>query len=287
VPAPVSELYSFPPSPLLAPFVSALWVHDDLMKPELGACTVLPDTATYICFLCGDHPIRATHRHRTYTTLSGVSGFQTYRFDLESQGVMTGVTVRLTPWGLNAFLGDAVGAVAEIRADCCDLFPPAAVRELEDRLFRLNSPKGRAQCVENFLLARLRNPCVDELARAACLALARTSGALPIKKLARDLDMGERTLVRRFQNAVGTTPKKYARVLRLRDAVYLHNKFSSWTEIAHVAGYCDQSHLIRECQDIFGASPETLFPIPRGGDTGKSAEPEQSDPSNSRLVIAR
>jgi len=281
----VSAFHSFPPSPLLAPFVSALWVHDDLMTPELGTCTVLPDTATYICFLCGDHPIQATHRHRTYTTLSGVSGFQTHRFDLESRGAMSGVTVRLTPWGLSAFLGDAVGAVAEIRADCRDLFAPAAVRELEDHLFRLKSPKGRAQCVENFLLARLRNPRVDELARAACLALARTSGALPIRKLAHDLDLGERTLVRRFQNAIGTTPKKYARVLRLRDAVYLHNKFSSWTEIAYAAGYCDQSHLIRECQDLFGASPEALFPIPRGGDTDKSGEPDQS--VSSRLVIAR
>ncbi|CAI8769903.1 DUF6597 domain-containing transcriptional factor [Methylococcus capsulatus] len=92
----MSAFHSFPPSPLLAPFVSALWVHDDLMKPELGTCTVLPDTASYVCFLCGDHPIQATHRHRTYTTLSGVSGFQTHRFDLESRGAMSGVTVRLT-----------------------------------------------------------------------------------------------------------------------------------------------------------------------------------------------
>ncbi|MDD2770020.1 MAG: AraC family transcriptional regulator, partial [Methylococcus sp.] len=213
--------------------------------------------------------------------------FQTHRFDLECLGMMAGVTVRLTPWGLHAFLGDAVGAVAEIRADCGDLFPLAAVRELEDRLFDLKSPSARASCVENFLLARLRDQPMDELARAACLKLAHSGGALPIKTLTRNFGLSERTLVRRFQNAIGTTPKKYARILRLRDAVHLHSKLSSWTEIAYAAGYCDQSHLIRDCQDIYGASPETLFPIRRRDDTDAAEQSREAELIASRLVIER
>lgn len=264
------------PSPLLAPYVSSLWVYDQMPVHAQGTWSILPDTATYICFICSE-PIQAKHRDATYTADSGLSGFQSYRFDLEGSGTMTGVTVRLTPWGLSAFLGGAVKAVAEIRADCGDVFPRAAVRQVEDRLFHLRSAEARARCVEDFLLTRLRSLDheVDMLVRAACQTLGRAGSIRSIGAIARDFGICERTLERRFLHGIGTTPKKYALVRRLRDAVLMRDKFSSWTDIAHAAGYFDQSHLIRDCQEIYGDSPEALFPL------------SVSDLSNSRLIIQR
>lgn len=282
----MSSLQIFPPSPPLAPYVTGLWVYDDLMALSPGVLTILPDTASYICFLCAD-PIRAAHKKETYTARSGLSGFQSYRFDLESQGQISGVTVRLTAWGLSAFLGDAVEACAEMRVDCHELFPRAAVRELEERLFHLQSAEARAHCVEAFLLAHLRTRGVDALVRAACLSLMRTGGSRPVSALARDFGLSERTLERRFLRSIGTTPKKYARVLRLQQAVNLREKFSSWAVIAHAAGYYDQSHLIRDCREMYGDSPEALFSLPLSEAAQAFLEPELSDLSKTILLEDR
>lgn len=278
----MSSLQTFAPFPPLAPYVTGLWVYDDLMALSPGALTILPDTATYICFLCGD-PIRAAHKRETYSARSGLSGFQSYRFDLESRGQICGVTVRLTAWGLSAFLGDAVAACAEMRVDCYDLFPRAAVRELEERLFHLQSAEARGRCVEAFLLAHLREKHVDRLVRAACISLTRTGGSRSVSALARDFGLSERTLERRFLRAIGTTPKKFARVLRLQHAVQLREKFSSWAEIAHAAGYYDQSHLIRDCREMYGDSPEALYSLPLSEAAQAFLEPELSDLSKTVL----
>lgn len=275
----MSSLQIFPPSPSLAPYVTGVWVYDDLMALSPGPMTILPDTASYICFLCTD-PIRAAHKHETYTARSGLSGFQSYRFDLESPGDISGVTVRLTAWGLSAFLGDAVEACAEMRVDCHELFPRAAVRDLEERLFYLKSAPARAQCVETFLLHHLRERSVDRLVQAACISLTSTGGSRMVGALARDFGMSERTLERRFLRTIGTTPKKYARVLRLQHAVKLREKFASWAEIAHAAGYYDQSHLIRDCREMYGNSPDAMFSLPMNETAQSFLEPELSDLSN-------
>jgi len=275
----MSSLQIFPPSPALAPYVTGLWVYDDLMALSPGPMTILPDTASYICFLCADS-IRAAHKHDTYTARSGLSGFQSYRFDLESPGEISGVTARLTAWGLSAFLGDAVAACAEIRVDCQELFPRAAVRELEERLFHQPAAAARAQCVDAFLLDHLREQPTDRLVQAACISLGRSGGAHQVSTLARHFGLSERTLERRFLRSIGTTPKKFARVLRLQHAVQLREKFSSWAEIAHAAGYYDQSHLIRDCREMYGNSPEALFSLPLSAAAQSFLEPELSDLSN-------
>lgn len=282
----MSRLLTFAPSPPLAPYVTGLLVYDDLMALAPGPLTILPDTATYICFLCGD-PIRAAHKRETYTARSGLSGFQSYRFDLESQGEISGVTVRLTAWGLSAFLGDAVEACAEMRVDCHDLFPRAAILELEERLFHLKSAEARVRCVEEFLLTHLRTQGIDDLVRVACIHLTRTGGSSQVSALARDFGLSERTLERRFLRSIGTTPKKYARVLRLQHAVKLREKHSSWAEIAHAAGYYDQSHLIRDCREMYGDTPEALFSLPVSEATQAFLEPELSDLSKTTLLEDR
>ncbi len=256
----MSSFQTFQPSPLLAPYVTALWVYDDLSMSDSSPWVMLPDTATYICFLYGDL-VRAAHKNGVYTARSGLSGFQSYRFDVGCPGKMSGVTVRLTAWGLSAFLGDAVGACTNVRVDCLDLFPGVLVDEIEDRLFHLKTAQERARLVEAFLLSRLRVQGVDQLVNAACMEMHRAGGMHPVSVLAKDFGMSERTLERRFLRFVGTTPKKYARVLRLRNAISHRKHLASWAEIAQVAGYYDQSHLIRDCREIYGASPEALFPI--------------------------
>lgn len=249
----------FQPSPLLAPYVTAIWDYQDLLGTADLALSILPDTASYLCFLYADL-LTTAHQQRVYTTRSGLAGFQSFRSDLGGVGIISGVSARLTPWGLNVFCRGIVGDCAERRVDCRDIFPRYAVEQLEDTLAVLATPPQRVACVEQFLLSALHPEYADRLMQAACRRLDRVDGRLSMAKLARSLGLTPRTFERRFRAQIGTTPKQYACIVRLRHALLQRQYLSSWAEVAYAAGYYDQSHMIRDFQAFYGLSPETLYP---------------------------
>lgn len=249
----------FRPSPPLALYVSAIWDYDDLLGGENSVPSILPDTAMYLCFLYAD-VLTTRHRDRIYTTRSGLAGFQSFRSDLSGMGNVSGVSARLSPWGLNAFRRGIVPDCAESRIDCRFIFPKYTVEEIEDQLARQRSPEARVRYIEQFLLSILEPDRDDRLVQAACRELDRSHGNYSVAKLARALGTTARTLERRFQAHVGTTPKKYARVVRLRHALLQRQWLSSWADIACAAGYYDQSHMIKEFQQLYGLAPESLYP---------------------------
>ncbi|MCK9620284.1 MAG: helix-turn-helix transcriptional regulator [Methylobacter sp.] len=253
------SLRVFAPTKLLAPYVTAIWDYEDLTGSDNSALSILPDTATYLCFLYADL-LQTTHKDTIYTTRSGLAGFQSYRSDLGGIGTVSGVSARLTPWGLNVFRRGIVRECAERRVDCRDIFPWYAIEKIEDSLAHKRTASERVQCVENFLLAILNRDNGDLLIQKACRDLSSSNGNYPIGMLARNLGLTERTLERRFLAHVGATPKKYARVVRLRNAIFQRKTLSTWADVAHAVGYYDQSHMIRDFQELYGISPESLYP---------------------------
>jgi AraC-like DNA-binding protein len=221
--------------------------------------SILPDTATYLCFLYADL-LTTAHQTRTYTTRSGLAGFQSFRSDLGGSGEVSGVSARLTPWGLNVFCRGIVRDCVERRVDCRDIFPKYAIEVIENKLSVKKTPNERVQCVEQFLLSLLNRNHEDLLIQTACRKLDKSNGNYPIATLARTLGLSECSLERRFQTHVGTTPKKYARIVRLRSTIFQREKFSSWAEVAYAAGYYDQSHMINDFQELYGMSPDSIYP---------------------------
>lgn len=249
----------FRPYRLLEPYVTAIWDYDDLLGGDNVALSILPDTATYLCFLYEDL-LTTAHKDRIYTTRSGLAGFQSFRSDLGASGKVSGVSARLTPWGLNVFCRGIVKDCAESRVDCRDIFPKYLVEELEDRLSAKRTVAERVQCVERFLLLMLNLDNEDLLIQTTCKELNRSNGNCSISTLARTLGLAKRTLERRFQNHIGATSKKYARIVRLRNAIFQRSKFSNWADVACAVGYYDQSHMIHDFQELYGMSPESIYP---------------------------
>ncbi|SFK66870.1 helix-turn-helix transcriptional regulator [Methylocapsa palsarum] len=253
------SLRVFAPNAALARYVTAIWDYEDLTGSDNSALSILPDTATYLCFLYQD-PLRTTHKNGVYTTRSGLAGFQSFRSDLGGAGKISGVSARLAPWGLNVFRGGVASDCAESRVDCRDIFPWHEIEKIEDRLAIMNTAKERVECVESYLLSIMNRNNEDVLMQRACAALNALKGNCSISLLARNLGLTERTFERRFLSCVGAKPKKYARVVRLRNAIIQREHLPSWADVAYAAGYYDQSHMIRDFQDLYGISPETLHP---------------------------
>jgi len=259
-------LRGFAPSAALAPYVVGYFYYDIPAAGRAGLpaqLAVFPDTTTFACFLFGD-PVRADHKQQQSVTRSAFSGFQSHRFDLLSDGDLSGITVRFTPWGANCFLPDAAEQYAELRVDSRALFRPAAVEALESQLAEQPDAQACVRQVEAFLLSQLVPQRLDPVVRRAALALLRPDGAAAgaTTRLACELGMSLRTLERRFYRCIGVSPKRFARVARVQQAMRQQAMTGSWAETAVLAGYCDQSHLIRDAREILGTSPDTLVATP-------------------------
>ena len=233
--------------------------YQNLFDSNNLTLSILPDTASYLCFLYDDF-LTTTHKQQVYTTRSGLAGFQNFRNDLGSLGKVSGVSALLTPWGLNVFRRGIVKDCADKRVDCRDIFPKFLIEKIEEDLARKNSVTERVQYIEQFLLSVLNHHYDDLLIQTACLQLNQLHGNASITQLARFLGLSKRTLERRFQQHIGTTPKKYARIVRLRHAMLQRQTLNNWAEVAYASGFYDQSHMINEFQELYGVSPDVIYP---------------------------
>lgn len=249
----------FRPCLLLADYVDAFWDYQNLTGDPNSFLSILPDTATYLCFLYRD-PLVTAHRAATYRTRSGLAGFQSFRSDLGGSGTISGVSARLTLWGLNVFRRGIVKECAEKRVDCRDIFPKHVVERIEDALGRAPAAEQRVAYIEHYLLSIFNPGNEDQVIRRACEQLAASGGNCRIADLARSLDLSKRALERRFINHIGATPKKVSRVIRLRNAVIQKAVLPTWAEVAYAVGYYDQSHMIHDFLELYGMTPETLYP---------------------------
>ena len=101
----------------------------------------------------------------------------------------------------DATLGAAAAGLAEMLATCIE---ERDARKCWEAVLGPMVVSGRA---------------LDPAVRAAVLSIVAARGSTPIGELASAVDLSPRQLQRRFSAAVGLSPKQFARVRRLREAL--------------------------------------------------------------------
>jgi AraC-like DNA-binding protein len=89
----------------------------------------------------------------------------------------------------------------------------------------------------------------------------RRRGQVSIADLCRETGLPQRTLLARFDDWVGVTPKQLARASRLRSVLARVEPGAEvrWADIALDCGFYDQAHLVHEFQDLLGLSPDAFL----------------------------
>ncbi|MGH3926723.1 MAG: helix-turn-helix domain-containing protein, partial [Pseudonocardiaceae bacterium] len=97
--------------------------------------------------------------------------------------------------------------------------------------------------------------------------LLRSSGNVPVRRLAEGTGWSRRHLLTRFRDQIGLAPKPAARVLRFRRAADLLVPGSgaaggsdlpasrSIADVAAECGYADHAHLVRDFRALAGCTP--------------------------------
>jgi AraC-like DNA-binding protein len=122
---------------------------------------------------------------------------------------------------------------------------------------------GLVACIERWILrlpSRGRRDSWHASMAYAASAFDREPG-LRVAEVARRLAISERQLRRRFEEAIGMSPKRYAGVARLHRVLDLTSKEpgTAWADVAVLAGYYDQPHMIDDFRTVTGATPKALI----------------------------
>nr|WP_308463773.1 helix-turn-helix domain-containing protein [Chitinophaga nivalis] len=130
---------------------------------------------------------------------------------------------------------------------------------MAEQLAACPAPAAKIAFMEKVLLSALPSSTPDLLVTHAVQQITIHKGNLPIKELARQLFVSQDAFEKRFRRVVGSSPKQFATVTRLRNTIDNYTPGQSFTELAYAAGYFDQAHFIRDFKTFTGKTPGQFF----------------------------
>ncbi|WMJ89243.1 helix-turn-helix domain-containing protein [Anaerocolumna sp. MB42-C2] len=126
------------------------------------------------------------------------------------------------------------------------------VKAVEEKLQLAKSDLERIYIVECFLISEINFDTKDSLIAIAIEKIKLFNGNIRIAEIAKELFISEITFERRFKRNVGTTPKKFALIIRLRYILDQMDRKGYIDEIMHY----DQAHFIKEFKSLTGLTPK-------------------------------
>jgi AraC-like DNA-binding protein len=253
-----------PASPLLRPFVSALY-YQEARFAHTRERTLASGGTQLLVNLAADelwwHPDGAAEGQRTAGAALQGPDSRPGVIDPAHQRAI--VCVAFRPGGAYPFFGPPASAVRDQLVPLADLWGRDGAT-LPERLRTVVTPAGRLRAVEELLLARLaRSPEPDPAVAVAAAALHR--GAT-VAEVSDRLGWTRQRLATRFADRIGLTPKRFARVRRFQRLVASvatggrYGRAVDWARLAVEGGYHDQAHMIHDFRAFAGLCPTQYEP---------------------------
>lgn len=139
-----------------------------------------------------------------------------------------------------------------------NVFDKNDVQKVEEKLAIASSDKQRIKIVEKFFLAQLKEIETDKLIVEAIKLIYQSNGTIRINELIEKLFISQSPFEKRFRKVVGTTPKKFATIVRFNSVLDNLPKAKSLTEICYENNFFDQAHFIKDFKQFTGDSPENF-----------------------------
>jgi len=245
--------------PLLSPFVKSIWSLEDAdTHYENSRERILPDACVELVIHFRD-PFRNYFADGT-TNLqpqSFVVGQMKRFLEIEPSGASGFVAVRFHARSAYLFLQSPLTEITNSVRPLKEIWNSRG-DEYTERVALARGVSARVRIVEEMLLEALRENGRQDCAVERCVQLIQNATEpIAVTELASTLGLSSRQLVRRFQNAVGVSPKEFLRVNRFIRAARRLRKCAnvSLTETAYDFGYFDQAHFNHEFREFAGMTP--------------------------------
>lgn len=241
----------------LAPFLECLWTLEGHTGELAGETQpVLPDGRTELVVHFGEPFERIEEGIAELQPAVIFAGQLTRRLVLRPTGRISVLGVRFRPYGAAPFVREPQGRLVGLTLDASEVSGPlsrvaAHVRE------SARSLDAAVASMQQQLVGTLPTVAIDSRVASAVAAIDRFDGLVGIDELSVSVETTRRHLERLFQQQVGVSPKRLARITRFQRALTVLQGAGTATGVlaAHASGYADQAHFIRDFRELAGCSP--------------------------------
>ncbi|HUW06881.1 MAG TPA: helix-turn-helix domain-containing protein [Williamwhitmania sp.] len=191
-------------------------------------------------------------------TSAGITGISnSYKIFKSSANIGT-ILVYFTEIGFTHFASHPANELFNLSISLDNIFDKNRVSEVEERLAIVKTDMQRIKAVEQFLLTQLKVIQTDKLIVEAVKLIYQSKGTIRIKELNNKLFISQSPFEKRFRKVVGTTPKKFASIVRFNTVLENLDKTKSLTEICYENNFFDQAHFIKNFKQFTGDNPESF-----------------------------
>jgi AraC-like DNA-binding protein len=244
------------PCDALKPFVKSFAISE---TEAANTYKVLPDTGLVIGFQYRGRLSYLENGSEISLASTGVTGLRdSYRVFRNAANIGT-VLVFFAAGGAAPFFGLPVHELFGESLSLDHFMLSSELMVLEEQLCGAKDDTKRIKLVERFLIQRMHPADPDQLVFAAITLIDQRKGHIRIKELLEKLNISQSPLEKRFRRIVGTSPKKFASIVRLKHTLQTYDPGRSLTDLGYQSGFYDQAHFIKAFKNFTGESPESFF----------------------------
>ncbi|MET9270807.1 helix-turn-helix domain-containing protein [Kribbella sp. NPDC003557] len=223
------------------------WIESVTLRPATTPITVLPpDPAATIVW-------RMTPAGESDVLVAGPRTTAAYHV---TKDLPVCVRLRIRPGHL--VLAPPTDELVDRTVPLADVCGSSARSLAEDLVRYRDRPEQAAEFLGDYLCRRFprRSAGRADLVTGAVAELTAGIASHTVGETAARLGVSERYLRRVFREAVGVSPKHFARIARVRTVIGQAGR--PWAETAAYAGYSDQSHLIADFRSLMRVTPQAF-----------------------------
>jgi AraC-like DNA-binding protein len=243
------------PQPRLQPYISQLVIAENQQE---SVYKVFPSTALVLGLQYEGKLKTGKTGVETNLTSAGISGIADQLKWFANSANTKSILIYFTELGLAHFSACPAHELFNRHVPLEDLFDKQKVQDVKQRLAEATTDQQRIGIVEQFLLAHLKDIQPDQLILAAIQLIHQSRGAIQISELNRRLMISQSPLEKRFRKLVGTTPKKFASIVRFNAILKQLSGPQSLLDICFEHTYFDQAHFSKNFKVYTGESPDTF-----------------------------
>lgn len=243
------------PTEQLRPYINYFVVSENEVEQEYK---VFPSAGLVIGF---QYKGKLTSiKDNTVTDLSsaGITGMTDGYRVFKNSGDIGTVLVYFTEIGFTHFATSPANELFNLSVSLEDIFNKNSIAEVEDKLAKAKSDKHRIKIVEQFLLSQMKDIKADKLIIEAVKLIYQSNGTIRMKELCEKLLISQSAFEKRFRSVVGTTPKKFASIVRFNTVLNSLSQTKTLTEICYENNFFDQAHFIKDFKQFTGNTPENF-----------------------------
>ncbi|AFD07784.1 helix-turn-helix domain-containing protein [Solitalea canadensis] len=250
------KIEKYTPSQVLIPYIKEFILIESGL--EFSSRTI-PDTSVVLSFRFRGNVLKIDGEQQDSLPVSAIAGLRKSSRQFIYSYHTSNLLVIFQEGGIKAFSKIPAHELFELSISTENLFAVNQLNDLLEQLAEAPTNKHRITIIASFLLKKLLFNKKDQLVIQATQLIRQQYGNIRIKELASSLHISQDPFEKRFRALIGSTPKQYASIIRLRNLINKYPSYPSLTEASLEAGYFDQSHFIKDFSLFTGQTPKDFF----------------------------